>query len=155
MLMSAPSGGDASRVLLAESTPTPEPPRTDTVIVLSLSAIDAMLEAEKLISDAHMWAENLTDLRADIGEAMDERTLEARRAIVVKMRTSFYENFARLIRMTSGFDGHELRFYRDEQACLYWRHTKSGYEGGLVFHRNLSYSKAGDPLGVGEWSVHT
>lgn len=152
-MMSAPSGGDAARALLADSTLVSAPLRTDTTVVFSPDAIEVLREAEQLIADAHLWAENLTNL-VD-GEDMDVPTLDARRELVHKMRASFYTNLVRLIAMAQGFDGHEIRFHRDGEACLYWRHPKSGYCGGLILHRNLRYSKAGEPIVVGDWSVHT
>jgi hypothetical protein len=155
--MSAPSGEDAARALLAERTPdeTQSKTRQNTTILFSPEAIDAIREAEQLIERANTWAEQLLDLRADLGELMDERTLYARRALVREMRETFYSNLVRLITMAQGFDGHELHFFRDGEACLYWRHPKSGYCGGLILHRNLRYSKSGEPILIGTWSVHT
>jgi hypothetical protein len=126
----------------------------DCHVTLTAGAIDAHREALMHIADAWLWAENLSDLRADLGEAMDERTLAARRELVHKMQLSYHENLTRLMVMAQGYDGG-LRFFRDGEACMFWRHAKSGYCGGLILHRNVNYSKAGEPIVVGEWSVHT
>lgn len=112
--------------------------------------MDAIGEAERLIANAGHWAEGLTNLVE--GEAMDEATLHARRELVEKMERSFYSNLVRLI-SSAPLDGG-IRFWRDGEACLYWRHP-SGYEGGLILHRDHRYSRPGEPIPVGSWSVHT
>jgi hypothetical protein len=75
----------------------------DCHVVLTESAIEAHREALTAIQAAHVWAENLTNLRED--EAMDESTLYARRELVAKMRSSYFENLVTLITMGQGFDG--------------------------------------------------
>jgi hypothetical protein len=124
----------------------------DCHVVLTESAVEAHREALTAIQAAHVWAENLTNLRED--EAMDESTLYARRELVAKMRSSYFENLVTLITMGQGFDGG-LTFWRDGEACMYWKHAKSDYCGGLILHRNHRYSSPGEPIPVGEWSTHT
>jgi hypothetical protein len=124
----------------------------DCHITLTESAVQAHREAQDAILAAHHWAENLTNLRED--ESMDEATLYARRELVAKMRSSYFENLVTLITTAQGFDGG-LKFWRDGEACMFWRNEKSGYCGGLILHRNHRYSSPGEPIPVGEWSVHT
>lgn len=142
-MMSTPSGEASVRALAP-----------DAQITLTASALDAHREAMQAISSAHQWAENLTNLREDLGETMDEATLYARRELVRNMERSYLSNFVHLIAMAQGFDGG-LTFFRDGEACMYWRHANSGYCGGLILHRNRRYSNDGEPIPVGEWSVHT
>jgi hypothetical protein len=130
--------------------------QVDTVVTLTPSALDAHREAIALISDARQWAEMLLgyDWSAQTDEGAAMREQETRRELVREMERSYHTNFLHLITMAQGFDGG-LKFWRDTQACMFWRHEKSGYCGGLIFHRDHRYSDVGDPLTVGTWSVHT
>lgn len=128
----------------------------DTQVVITSSAHDAIREAKLLIANARLWADNLTDF--DWSAHGDDDALkeqEQRRELVREMERSWLTNFTHVVTMASGWDGPELRLWRDSEACVYWRHTKSSYEGGLIFHRDLRYSEPGAPLTVGTWSVHT
>lgn len=129
---------------------------TEVQITLSTSAIEAHKEALALIQKATVWAQcadlSYDEMMADDGKA-GERIYEERQKKLVEMERSYYSNFAHMITMSQGWDG-PLNVWRDTEACMYWRHEK-GYEGGLIFHRDLSLSKPGEPLTIGTWSIHT
>lgn len=119
---------------------------TDSTIVLTGSAQEAIREAMTMCHKAHAWITTTLIEEGDYETVIRER-IEA----VREMEGSFHKSFVQLMLIPQGHDG-ELRFWRDMEGCLYWRHAKSGYEGGVIFHRNHKWP---EESGIGSWSVHT
>lgn len=130
----------------------PEAATTDVEVTFTASAIDAHREARELITRAYAWAEDLSF--EDAVSPKGPEILEERRKLAIEMELSYLRNLAHITTMSQGWDG-PLKVFRDSEACMFWRHEKSGYCGGLNFHRNHKYSKPGEPLTLGTWSVNT
>lgn len=126
----------------------------DKTVTLTGSALEAIIECRTLIANAHSWKQcadlSYEEAMKDNGEN-GRRILEERVKKVAEMEESFYINFLSMI--TMGF-GNEIRIMRDSEACFFFNFD-SGFHGGLIFHRDHSLSKPGEPLTIGTWSLHS
>lgn len=112
----------------------------DAVVRWTDSGRAAYTEAVQMIGDALVHADN----------ADSQEDLHNRRRAVTAMEQSFFYSLGRLITNSQHHDG-PLEITRDGPGCLYWRHPKSGYHGGLIFHPTLDSGT----VKIGSWSVHT
>jgi hypothetical protein len=113
----------------------------NNAITITDSARDKHTEATKLIEDARRWAE----------EARNEEELLASRRLAAEMERSYYACLVQMMMVPQDHDG-SLEITSDSAlASFFWRHEKSGYHGGMIFHKNHKVSGAV----VGTWSVHT
>ena len=123
---------------------------TDHSIVLDPQAIEAINEAFVMIHAAYNYSDGI-DIpweKVESGEAIE--MVENRRQLAREMERSFYRSLTNLIVGPQSHDG-ALKVWRDGPGSLYWKHEKSGYHGGLIFHRN--HNPPANTLG--SWSIHT
>lgn len=130
----------------------------DVNVTLSESGIEAHREALVLIQRAHVWAEG-ADLTWEQVEHDGVKIVTERRAKAAAMELSYFRGLVHVMTMSQGWDG-PLSIWRDTEASFYWRHhptvaSRRGMEGGLVFMRDSSLSKPGEPLTIGTWEIHT
>lgn len=72
----------------------------------------------------------------------------------VQMASSLYEGLLHVMLTANSHDG-EVEIWPDgppDTMSFFWKHPKSGYHGGLIFHANY---KDGKRQETGKWSVHT
>lgn len=110
-------------------------------INITESAQETFREGERMLRDAKAW----------VDEAEDVPDLERRRYRFHEMEMSFYTNIAHLIFTYQTYDG-ELAIDRDGPGSFFWKHKRSGYHGGLIFHADYY---GNEPQPVGTWSIHT
>ena len=114
----------------------------DNIITLTNSGIQAHREAMTLLMEARAWADRV---RPDA-----THTHVLARKLIEEMELSYYRNLCLLFTGAQEHDG-PLTIHRDMEACFFWKHEKSGYHGGLIFHLNHQVKNAS----VGTWSIHT
>lgn len=115
--------------------------RVVNVATIEVSAQDAYQEVQAMLIQAQTW----------VNEAEDEEQLATRREKFTEMSESFHRNIAHIIFTSQNHDG-PVTLSRDGFGSFFWIHGKSGYHGGLIFHR--SYGEDGDAR-IGTWSIHT
>jgi hypothetical protein len=131
----------------------PLPVANGAILVMTGSALAAWSEAQQLITRASEWAQG-----ADIPFELTQddtglRIVARRREQVAEMELSLHRGLAHLATVNQRHDG-PVTVTRDSEGSFYWRHTQSGYHGGLIFHAN--YADTGrERLPVGTWSIHT
>lgn len=125
----------------------------DNQIVIDARAREKWNECQTQIEEAKIWADGDDIPWEQVGEHGEEIVL-MRRELVANMERSFHRSFMSLVMVSQHHDG-PLKIFADAAPCsFFWRHEKSGYHGGLIYHRH--YTKDGrEPLPVGTWSIHT
>ena len=122
-------------------------------VTLAPEAVEVLHECEKALDQArNVWCSGVDIPWAQV-EERGEEIIRERLARVAQMERSFRVCLTRLIAGPQAHDG-ELRIYRDgpvDAMCLFWRHERSGYHGGMIFHPDSRYPNAR----VGDWSLHT
>lgn len=104
------------------------------------STVNTYHDCMEMVRKARQWEQLAPDF--------DE--LYRRREIVHEMEHSLHRAMLTLMMQVNDHDG-SLGVYRDMLACFFWRFEKSGYHGGLIFHKNHKEADAE----VGTWSIHT
>lgn len=117
----------------------------DLTIELTASAQEALREAQTMVNKAHAWAVGY-QLDADATAAGARERMD----LVREMETSLLKNLVFLFTMNMGTG--PIKVWRDGEGCFYWREQSTGYEGGLIFHRNHKWP---EESGLGTWSIHT
>lgn len=149
---------DVRATVLDIANRCPLPSDTTNTVTIAHAAIEVYGEAQSLIQHAHAWAQG-----ADItNEWIDAHSSEAAVALVERrreqareMELSLYRSLVQLMFVPQTHDG-PLRIERDSRVSFYWKHERSGYHGGLIYHASYEDSTDGRvQLPVGTWSVHT
>lgn len=129
--------------------------QTDSTIIITPQAHDAMREAQRAIIRAQQWMLSLEG-HEFTGTPADEAELTRRRQLLHDMELSWYRGIESIMGLGAG---GTVKLFRDGWACIYWQlmnaEGKVGLNGGLILHRDHNYSKPGEPITVGTWSVHT
>lgn len=132
----------------------PLPVANGAIVVMDASAIAAYHEAVQMIAHAQRWSEG-TDLSWEVISGDDGhagvKIVNRRREQVAQMELSLYRSLAHLSTVAQDYDG-PCHVHRDGEGAFFWRHTQSGYHGGIVYHAN---HENGERLPVGTWSIHT
>lgn len=109
-------------------------------ITILAGAIEKYRDVQEMLRDAHAW----------VDKAVDEPDLIRRRALYAQMEESFSRSMLQLIFNAQDYDGPLALHGDSSPGSFFWRHEKSGYHGGLIFHKNHSVDGP-----VGTWSIHT
>jgi hypothetical protein len=121
--------------------------------VVTTDAINKYRECLELIEQAHRWAQGEDIPWEQVGDHGQEIVRE-RRERVADMERSFYKSFMHLITVSQHHDGPLTINADAAPGSFFWHHKKSGYHGGLIFHRAWGNSGK-DPMPYGTWSIHT
>lgn len=113
----------------------------ENIVRLQHSALETFDECQEMIRNARIWEQE---------GALYEDEPRERREIVNQMELSLLRCLVHLFMVRQGHDG-EVVISRNMVGGFFWRHPKSGYHGGLLFHKNHSIEDAT----VGTWSIHT
>jgi hypothetical protein len=129
----------------------------DTVVTYTVTIAPEAIEEHRrcmsLIADAYAWASDYrvaTDMANDNTASMVEE-YNKRQALAREMERSFLTNWSHLTTSAQEYDG-PIRIMRDMWCGFFWKHEKSGYHGGLLFHRNYAVQNNDR---IGTWSIHT
>lgn len=97
-----------------------------------------------------MLAHVQTTAQEQINSATTYEELARNQREVIEQQWSLLTTLvSRLTGGANNYDGDLHIFPDSAPLSLFWRHEKSGYHGGLIFHQPYNGQK------VGRWSVHT
>jgi hypothetical protein len=97
------------------------------------------------------WQECVTFLGRTQPSALDGNDVAV---AWMEMRDSLYNGMLHVMLTSTEHDG-DVKVWPDgtkEGKSFFWKHEKSGYHGGLIFH---PIYKDGVKQEVGRWSIHT
>jgi hypothetical protein len=109
-------------------------------ITILAGAIEKYRDVQEMLREATRW----------LCESTTENEVAERTKLVAEMENSFNRCMLQLIFQAQDYDGPLALHGDSSPGSFFWRHEKSGYHGGLIFHKNHSVDGP-----VGTWSIHT
>lgn len=127
----------------------------DNHIRITDGAQQAFVEAQQKLIEARQWVENgewfvEDEITISTGDEIQQRAQEYHDQLR-EMEYSLYSNLCHLFFARQDHDGL-LEFWRDMEGSFFWKHTKSGYHGGLIAH---PVYHNGERTPIYTWSIHT